>query len=304
MKSKMLALGLFYSIMSSGATELEFSTGDGSEYKTEKLPELIVTEHLKQQGKLIQDGKLTKQWGSYGKCQEVWQTEEQTIICGQYGIWIYDDENTREIFFEPKVRPLEIHSCQPLDDGGLLVGVNKAILELNPEGKIKKMIKIPYLRDGERSQMKTVRKLEDGGYLISDCGQNKVYFLNQKGMVIRTIDLNRIQLPHKLKKIHGVELLRSGNVLIGTGYGASLIEVDLNDKVVWSLLPEDLPELGLKYVGGFTVRGNGNIVVAAYNSAYPMFEVDRNKQIVWKVQRNKQEGIDRPTSVNFVVAGF
>ena len=39
-----------------------------------------------------------------------------------------------------------------LDDGGLLVGVNKVILELNLEGKIKKMIKIPYLRDGERSR--------------------------------------------------------------------------------------------------------------------------------------------------------
>ena len=73
---------------------------------------------------------------------------------------------------------------------------------------------------------------------------------------------------------------------------------------MWSLLPEDLPELGLKYVGGFTVRENGSIVVAAYNSGHPMFEVDRNKQVVWKVQRNKQEGIDRPTSVNFVVAGF
>ena len=245
------------------AVDLEFLTANGSEYSSDDIPEMIVTEHLKEQGKLVKEGKITKQWASFGKCQEVWQTDQNTIICGAFGIWKYDDTNTRKVYFEPKLRPLEIHSCQPLADGSMLVGVNKVLLELSPEGKIKKMIKIPYLRSETRLQMKTVRKLADGGYIISACAQNKIYILNAKGMVRRTIDLKKIDLKTSVRRIHGVKLLENGNVLIGSGYGSSLLEINKKDEVVWSLTPEDVPALGLKYVGGFVVRENGNIIVAA-----------------------------------------
>ena len=60
-------------------------------------------------------------------------------------------------------------------------------------GKIRKMIKLPYLKSQVRSQMKMVRKLEDGGYIISASGENKVYILNAKGAVKRTIDLNTLE---------------------------------------------------------------------------------------------------------------
>ncbi|MDD7985036.1 hypothetical protein PQO01_08760 [Lentisphaera marina] len=43
------------------------------------------------------------------------------------------------------------------------------------------MIKISFLRGEGRLQMKTVRKLADGGYIISACAQNKIYILNAKG---------------------------------------------------------------------------------------------------------------------------
>jgi len=284
------------------SNQLEFIAADGSEFDKDGIPQLMVTEYLKEQGKLIQDGAILKQWASYGRCQEVWKTDDGAIICGTFGVWKYDNENTREVYFEPKMRPLEIHSCQPLEDGGMLVGVNKVLLELSAEGKIKKMIKIPYLRSEQRLQMKTVRKLDDGGYIISACAQNKVYILNKGGMVIRTINLSNIELPSKVRRIHGVELLENGNVLIGTGYGSSLIEINPKDEVVWSLTADDIPAVGLKYVGGFVIRDNGNIIVAAYNSAFPMFEIDRDKNVIWKVRRDKEDGIDLPTNVNFVAS--
>lgn len=284
------------------AEDLEFLSGDGREFNREEIPALMVTEYLKEQGKLIQNGALSKRWASYGKCQEVWKTDEFTIVCGTFGIWKYDKENTRSIYFEPKMRPLEIYSCQPLEDGGMLIGVNKVLLELNAEGKIRRMIKIPFLRSGSRIQMKTVRKLPNGGYLISACSQNKIYVLNKKSELVRTINLSKIELPIKANRIHGVSLLGNGNILVGTGYGKCLIEIDTNDKVVWSLKPEDIPDLGLNYVGGFVVRENGNIVVAAYDSNYPLFEVTRDKKLVWKLVRNKELGLDRPTNVNMVAA--
>nr|WP_238527782.1 hypothetical protein [Lentisphaera araneosa] len=303
---KMRSISLiFISILNVAfAADLEFVNKDGAEFNSEGIQALMVTEHLKAQGKLIQDGAIAMRWASYGNCQEVWQTDKFTIICGTRGVWKYDKKNTRAIYFEPKMRPLEIHSCQPLKDGGILIAVNKVLLELNPGGKITRMIKIPYLRSEQRLQMKTVRKLSDGGYVISGCAQNKIYILNKKGMVTRTIDLDKIELPAKVRRIHGVAVLDNGNVLVGTGYGASLVEIDKKDKLVWSLTAEDLPTIGLKYVGSFVIRENGNIIVAAYNSAYPMFEVDRKKNLVWKVRRDKEKGIDLPTAINFASADF
>lgn len=282
------------------ATELEFIDRNGSKVDSDIIPNLMVTEYIKEQGKMISSGELQGQWASYGKCQEVWQTDDETIVCGALGIWKYDKSNTRKIFFEPKQRPLEIHSCQPLSDGALLVAANKVLLELNPEGKIRKLIKIPYLRNENRLQMKTVRKLESGGYIISASAQNKVYLLNKNGQVTRTINLNKIKTPGKIRKIHGVKLLENGNVLIGTANGASLIEIDKNDELAWFFTKDDIPSLGLKYVGGFEVRSNGNIIVAAYNSAYPIFEIDRAKNVIWKLRRNKDQGIDRPTSLSLI----
>ena len=302
MKYLVLVIAFTFNFAFSG--ELEFLAADGSEYDKGGVPRLMVTEYLKEQGKLIQNGSVSKQWASYGKCQEVWKSDEGAIVCGTFGVWKYDNENTREVYFEPKMRPLEIHSCQPLEDGGMLVGVNKVLLELSAEGKIKKMIKIPYLRSEQRLQMKTVRKLRDGGYIISACAQNKVYILNKKGMVTRTINLSKIDLPTKVRRIHGVELLENGNVLIGTGYGSSLVEINRKDQVVWSLTPDDIPAIGLKYVGGFVIRENGNIIVAAYNSGFPMFEIDRDKKIILKVRRDKEDGIDLPTNLNLVATQF
>ncbi|MDD7985037.1 hypothetical protein PQO01_08765 [Lentisphaera marina] len=54
------------------AVDLGFLSADGSEMNSDNIPKMIVTEHLKEQGKLIQEGEITKQWASYGKCQEVW----------------------------------------------------------------------------------------------------------------------------------------------------------------------------------------------------------------------------------------
>ena len=206
----------------------------------------------------------------------------------------------QEKFFEPKMRPLEIHCCQPLDDGGLLVAVNKVVLELNTEGKIRKLIKVPHMKNDKRLQIKIVRKLENGGYIISGSAQNKVYLLNKQGMVTRTIDLDKINTPGKIRKLYDVKLLKNGNVLLSTANAGSLIEIDKNDKLVWSLTSDDVPTLGLKYVGGFQLKHNGNIIVAAYNSEYPIFEIDKNKNVIWKLRRNKDNGVDLPRSISLI----
>ncbi|WP_238527764.1 hypothetical protein [Lentisphaera araneosa] len=40
------------------AAELEFVNKDGTKFNSEGIPALMVTEYLKEQGKLLKDGKL------------------------------------------------------------------------------------------------------------------------------------------------------------------------------------------------------------------------------------------------------
>ncbi|WP_420792914.1 hypothetical protein [Lentisphaera marina] len=183
----------------------------------------------------------------------------------------------------------------------------KAIIEMSPEGKIRKMIKLPYLRSQLRHQMKMVRKLDDGGYIVSASGENKVFILNSKGNIQRVIDLNKLEAPLKAKRIHGVKMLDNGNVLVGTGYGACLVEIDPNDKIVWSLTPQDVPDIKLTYVGGFQIRENGNLIIAAYDSQYPVFELTREKTIVWKIKRGETKEVNKPSNIVLIgddIEGF
>jgi hypothetical protein len=276
----------------------------GDEYPAENIPNMLITEFTNGQVKFLNKGNIHQTWATYGQCQDAWKLDDDSVIVsGIHGVWTYDKSNTRNLFFEPKKRPLEIHSCEPLDDGYLLIAVNgpKVIVEMSPEGKIRKMIKLPYLRSQVRHQMKMVRKLDDGGYIVSASGENKVFILNSKGNIHRVIDLNKLEAPLKAKRIHGVKMLDNGNVLVGTGYGACLVEIDKKDNVVWSLNPKDIPSMGLRYVGGFQMKDNGNLVIAAYDSKYPIFEVNRKKEIIWKLERNETKQINKPS--NLVLIG-
>jgi len=281
--------------------ELEVLAADGRKYDMSEFPNMVVTEFIKGKAHKVEAGKVLQSWAAYGKCHEVWLTQEGTsIVCGTKGIWKYDGTNLREVFFEPKKASMEIHTCQPLDNGDLLVAVNgpKVILELSTEGKIKKMIKVPYLRSEARLQISSVRKLDDGGYLFAASGDNKIFVINSKGVIKRTIDLSNLQEPYQAKRIHSAEMMDNGNIIVGTGYGACLLEIDPEDNIVWSLTPDDIPQLGIRYVGGFAVKSNGNLIVAAYNSAFPLFEINRDKRIVWRLRRNRSEGIDKPVNLS------
>ncbi|MDD7984956.1 hypothetical protein PQO01_08360 [Lentisphaera marina] len=155
--------------------------------------------------------------------------------------------------------------------------------------------------------MKMVRKLDDGGYIVSASGENKVFILNSKGNIQRVIDLNKLEAPLKAKRIHGVKMLDNGNVLVGTGYGACLVEIDPNDKIVWSLTPQDVPDIKLTYVGGFQIRENGNLIIAAYDSQYPVFELTREKTIVWKIKRGETKEVNKPSNIVLIgddIEGF
>lgn len=60
------------------------------------------------------------------------------------------------------------------------------------------------------------------------------------------------------------------------------VEVDQNDKIVWKLGREDLPEIKMGFMTGLTRLSNGNTVICFYQGSHHLIEVTPQNELVWK----------------------
>ena len=83
--------------------------------------------------------------------------------------------------------------------------------------------------------------------------------------------------------------LPSGNTLIATGNGHSVIEVTHDKEIVWQLQQNDLPGIVLAWVTTLEVLESGNYVIGNCHagSGNPLLvEVNpKTKEVVWKLDR-------------------
>jgi len=178
----------------------------------------------------------------------------------------------------------EIHACQPLPNGNVLVVENGPcrILELDRDAKIAKEIKLtpPPPSVHVHDQFRGVRKTKDGHYLVCRKGEHIVQELDGAGKILRDI-----KVPGD---VHEVVLLPDGHLLITCGDGHKVIELDANEKVVWDLNENDLPGNPLRLMAGCQRLPNGNTVFCNYlghghlGQQPHVFEITRDKKIVWE----------------------
>ena len=237
---------------------------------------------------IVEDGKVTKKYATPGASQDAWLLLDGSLVAvGMGGVVKYDASGETIFEFKPKVEGrYEIHTCLPLPDGKTLAAVNGPgeLVTLDAAGKIVSTIKVPGLSKNAHMQMRNVRKRANGEYVIVASDTNKVIILNADGSAKREIDIRKIlPAPLKTNKLHGLAVLKNGNLLLGTGSGKCIVELDRDDKVVWSLSPADAPELGIHYIAGIQRLPNGNTVASAYKSDYTLFEVTPDKKVLWKV---------------------
>ena len=125
----------------------------------------------------------------------------------------------------------EVHACQPLPDGNVLIVENGPcrILEIDRAGKIAKEIKLtpPPATVSLHDQFRGVRKTTAGHYLVCRKGEHRVEELDATGRSLRTIPVPG--------DVHEVVLLPDGHLLITCGDGHKVIELDAALKTVWSL---------------------------------------------------------------------
>ncbi len=177
----------------------------------------------------------------------------------------------------------EVHSCQPLPDGRVLVVENGPcrLVEVDRAGKIAKEIKLtpPPATVKMHDQFRGVRKTTDGRYFVSRKGEHEVEELDASGKSVR-----RIPVPGD---VHMARLLPNGHLLLALGEGHKVQELDAALKVVWEIGENDVPGNPLRLMTGFQRLPNGNTIYCNYlghghlGEQPVFFELDPAGKVVW-----------------------
>ncbi len=239
-----------------------------------------------------------------GSCQDAWDL-------GPAGILLSGGREVRKVnakgvvvwrYTAPVKKRVEIHNCQPLPDGGVLIaeGGTNRILELDATGAIVKEVKTS-VKGGAHGEFRCVRKTDRGTYLICAKAENTIYELDDQGKELRKITAGQMRKQGILwKALHFACELPNGNLFVGGGYDSSFCEIDKSGKVVWRLENKNLPTIDMTYCAGAQVLADGIYVLALYNSSHKIIAITRKKELLWSVTADEFPG--KPTHV-FVLGG-
>ena len=191
-------------------------------------------------------------------------------------LWEYKHESKEKF---------EIHSCQPLKNGNVLITVcgRSKIIEVDKDGKVAKEIKFKEVSKAAGNGHMELRdsvKTAKGTYLVAFLAEGVIREFDADSKVIRTIKTDFF----KSKGVSSIQELKNGNLLIGGGYGKNAIEIDKDERIVWSLEEKDIKGLTLGYVATAKRLANGNTLISLYHGSYAFFEVTRDKKIVWSIK--------------------
>lgn len=232
------------------------------------------------------EGKIKKSFYARNS-NDVWMLEDNTFLFND-GNGVKRIHPDGGIVWEYR-SPLppeenEIHSCQLLDNGNVLIAENgpSRVIEVDFRGQVVKETPISSASDNMHMRFRMCRKLDNGGFLLVLSDDELIKEFDRDGREVRTV---RPPEGIAFKKVHAVVRLRNGNLLISSGAGGIVFEIDGEDKVVWRLDPEELKKkygVEIEFICGLQRLSNGNTVLAVYHGNYQVVEVNRRKEVVNK----------------------
>lgn len=259
--------------------------------KANRQRAMIVTLPMKETIQTIdEDGATEREYPVKNRCTDVWKLEDGSILYAEF-----ENQTVKmmsagnETVLEYKAET-EIHTCQPLPDGTIVVGIchehKPRIVELSLDGQIRK--EVPLQASGKvHHQIQKVRKLNSGNYLVCQTQQGVVREYDETGKIVWEFELKDSNPWCAVR-------LKNGNTLIGTGYYAKkpteVIEVSPEKKIVWTLENSDLPEHFnmTRTIIDIQRLSNGNTAVFNFlfsnrgEKGVDVFEITPQKKVVWE----------------------
>ena len=244
---------------------------------------------------VLKNGHILVQQGA-AKVAEIDPATKQVV-------WSYDSakQNGNE------GKKVEIHAFQPLEEGRLMIAEAgpARIIEIDREGKLLKEVKLKVLHPHPHTDTRLARKLTNGNYLV--CHEGDGFVREYDGKSSEIVWEYEVPLFGKQPKGgHGPEAfgnkcfavvrLPSGNTLITTGNGHSVIEVTRDKQIVWKIEQTDLLGITLAWVTTLEVLPNGNYIFGNCHAGEGqplLIELNpKTKEVVWKFDRFATFGND------------
>ena len=274
-KSVIVVVGIAWSVISApgpvaGAEELIKGSLDGQVLTTGSGKVLL----LDQTGKTLWQHKG-------GNCSDVWMLANGNVLLADNNVLEINPKTDKVVW---QYKPAQqkgggAFTCQRLANGHTMVGENSAgrIVEVDTDGKIVFELKLPFCQPGSHNNLRMVRKLDNGNYLVCYKDKAMVREYTPKGEVVFEVKVTQVA--------YSAVRLPNGNTMVG--HIEAVTEFDPAGKVVWQFHVKDLPGITLGMICGIHVLPGGNVVVGFYRVAMGpdgagLIEVTREKKLVWR----------------------
>lgn len=229
-------------------------------------------------------------------------------------VWEYDSAKQSG----NRGRRVEVHAFERLGNGDTMIAESGSgrIIEVDRQGSVKKEIPLMLDNTDPHSDTRLARATGSGSYLVAHEADGKVREYDRaSGKVVWEYEVP--MFGKRAAKGHGPEAfgnrlftalrLPSGNTLIATGNGHSVLEVTPDKEIIWQIHQNDLPDIRLAWVTTLELLDNGNLVIGNCHAGpgQPLLvEIDRKtNKVVWTFDRYNDFGNNVSNSLLMDAAG-
>ncbi len=221
-------------------------------------------------------------WQHRGQnCSDIWMLENGNILHADNNVTEINPR-THEIVWSYRPKQQKggaTFSCQRLASGNTVVGENSAgrIVEVDREGRVVFELELPLMEPGSHNNLRMVRKLKNGHYLVCHKDKSLVREYTPQGKVVFEVKVSDV--PFSAVR------LDNGHTLVG--HINHITEFDAQGKSVWQFNKDALHGLEIGMICGIHVQSNGNIVMGFYRAVQKengagLLEITREKELVWR----------------------
>lgn len=239
---------------------------------------------------------------SNGNVLVAWSDEVRELTCDGRTVFHYRLSSDNQ----------EIGTAQRLDGGRTLItelGAKPQALEVTADGEIAVRVALQPETDNVHMQTRMARKLPSGNYLVPHLLAFAVKEYSPTGEVKHVLRTDAEALGGRPAENWPFTAIRleNGATLVNLTHGNKTVEFDAEGRVVWSVGNDDFPDLKpFRDPCGCQRLPNGNTVIASYGAtgdAIKIFEVTRDKQIVWTNSSHRAHEIQVLTTNGQPIAG-
>ena len=240
-----------------------------------------------------EDGAV--EWKSDFPASDGWVLPNGNVLLALYktkgfpnGGVVEIDRKTGAVVFKYVGQQKETSTVVPLPNDEFLVaelGPEPRAVLINRSGRVVNSTPFDCQKDNIHMQTRMLRVLPNGNYIAPHLFDFAVKEYDPKtGKVLRVIptdDRGREKRDWPFTAIR----LENGNTLIGCTNGNRVIEVDPDNKIVWSVSNKDIEEKLFNDACGVQRLPNGNTVITSYytkGDQVKLFEVTPDKEVVWR----------------------